>query len=536
MSRPYSKGDKRLEQRRGGRNQNNFNKGGNRGDRSAGERDFHKGGWQAAGNRGRNDFNRNEPKNQSNNNSVDLMKTLLKLVVDKSVAQIFNKELGMLILSRMRDADDLVSVSKSVDFNSVSFCNALCGVLREGLENNIRILQLDDNKITKFSVILDALIAAGLHEGITAISAQNNKISDIQFTYSLKKFSNLNELLLLGNSITTEKIYGDLPRNLPGLAILDGNPVVRNLLALRYPVVAPPIPEAEGVVQILKDNLFGAIMFKKFDALLNLYNADAVFSSCSAQTNGFFLSQIPVKPKLNTNSLPTELLRSMKGDFSLLNQKIRWRNLWKDRGNFGLVGKGRAEVSLKMKDFFGAQLPFHVQFNISSSNVEFLKTGEEPWMNVSVAIVTLHGTMRYYWNHNNSSTDISSCPFISYFFDRTFSLTLCPDQVNLGICNDMIHVRPDFVVLHDDNRPADSVFSAFTPDRLERLRRRLFPEVNLDMMRAFIQGMSDHGIPLSDFNLGELITRIRAASQEEMALALGSLEGLSSFIAKLTAS
>lgn len=534
MSRPYSKGDRRQDQRRGGGNQNNFNKGGSRGDRSIGDRGFNRGGWQDAKNRGRNDHKRNEPSNQSNNSSIDLMKTLLKLVVNKSVAQIFNKETGMLVLSRMRDAEDLVSVSKSVDFNSVSFCKALCEVLREELESNIRILQLDDNNISKFSVFLDALIGSGLHEGITAISAQNNRISDIQFIDVLKKFTNLNEVLLLGNSITKEKSYASLPRNLPGLAILDGEPVARNLLALRYPAEVLLTPEADGVINVLKVNLLGSIMFKNFDVLPNLYNSQAAFSCSSTLKNGFFLSQIPVKQLLNTNDLPVELLRSMKGDFCALNQALRWRNLFREPESFRHTTRGKNDVVAKLKDFCGVKFPFFVHFDIASSNVEFLRDTQEPWMNVSVAIVTIHGTMRYYWNPKKNDADVSLCPFISFFFDRTFSLTLCPDQVSLSVCNDMIHVRPDYVVSHRNGRPADSVFSAFAPDRLERLRRRLFPEGSLEIMAALIQGMANHGIPLSDYNLGELIARLKASTLEEMSLALGSPEGLSSFISKLT--
>lgn len=535
MNRPYSKGDRRQDQRRGGGNFNNGNRGGSRGDRSVGERGFTKGFAQGGGNRGRNEFNRDGAKNQNSTASVDLMKTLLKLVVDKSLTQIFDKEKGMLILSHMKEAEDLAAVSKSVDFNSVSFCKALCEVLREAFENNIRIIQLDDNSINKFSVVLEALIGAGLHEGITAISAQNNRIGDIQFIHCLKKFTNLNELLLLGNSITREKAYADLSRNLPGLALLDGNSIARNLLALQNPLWVSLTPEGEGIIQILKTNLFEFIMSKNFDAVLNLFSSQAAFSCSSLNQNGFFLNQIPTKSKLNTSELPTELLRAMKGDFSQLNQKIRWRNLLKDRESFRNVARGKAEVNVKIKDFCGAHLPFSVQFKIASSNVEFLSNVSEPWMKVPVAIVTIHGTMCYFWNPQKNFEHLSSCPFVSYFFDRTLSMTLSPDQVSWNVCNDMIHIRPDHVVAYDDNRPADAVFYGFTPERLERLRRRLFPEVNIGMMEAFVQELVNHGIPSSDYNLEQLIAQIKASPPEQMSLAFRSQEGLSAFVSNLIA-
>lgn len=496
-------------------------------DRSGGGR----GGFHHGGDRGRGNGKRGGGNQAS---TADFMKTLLALLVEKTYGQIFTEESGMLRLVKMRDADDLKAVKGSVDFHSVSFCKSLCEVLREKFENRISIIQIDDNQISKLPVFLDALINADLHEGITALSVQNNQIEGFGFLGSLRKFSRLNELVLLGNPVTKEPNYArEVSRRLPVLNLLDGNTCQRNLLSLPSPVWVSMSPDQEGILQFLKDNLLFPMMNRNFESLLGLYNSQAIYTVSASNQRPPFPHQIPLQAKNNTEGFPMELCRVMKGDFSRLRGKIQWRSVMQDPGVPRGVTSGKPEVIVKIKDFCASFLPIFIEMTTTCSNVEFLSSESEPWMSVPLCLATLHGNIRYYWKPSQSAdSNIKTLPFISCFFDRTLSLTISADNV-WTICNDMVHLRPDYVV-SQDGHPADPVFFSFAPERLERLRRRLFPEVSIEILRAIIQEMTNLGIPSSDFNLQQLILRIKSAPSEEVSAALTSPDSLSSFIGRIS--
>lgn len=536
MSRPYSKRGQ-FRGRGGGGNFNNDNRrGGDRGDRSAGGGGpgGRGGRWNNAGGRGGGggggrDRDRN---NGGSNPTADVMKTLLKLLVEKSYGQIFDDQMGMLIISKMREAEDLLEVQKSVDFNSVSFCKALCEVLKDKFGNNIRIVRLDENNIQKFGTILDAFVSSGLHESITAISAQNNQIADLQFLSTLKDFRNLNELMLTGNRVTMDESYSKLvTRRLPALALLDGEVVTRNMLRIQNPLWVDLSPEQSGISQFLMTNLSALLMERNFDALVGVYNTAAVASVSCPLPGPPFPNQIPCSVKHNTNGLLPEHARAMKSDLSQLRNKFRWRNIAKDPATIKNVVRGKPDIILRQKEWCGGNLPFHVKIVNSHTNVEFLSNTTEPWMNYPVCIATIHGTLRYYWSAKNMTTEIESCPFISCFFDRTVSLVLSDNTWT--ICNDMLHIRPDKQVTYNDGSLADSVFFGFSPERMERLRRRLFAEVPIEAFRELISQIASQGMPSSDFVLQQVVHAVKSSPPEVASAAFQSIEGLAQFVASV---
>lgn len=515
MARPYSKKGGSFHNRGGGGNHNNNNNGGGRGNGGGGgSNDGNFGGGRGGGRGGRGRFdnrrgpnhhndNRNNNNNNNNNSSsnnsgagagADVMKVLLSLLFEKSYSQIFDEASGKLDLSNMRASPDLETVQKRVDYNSVSFCKVLSEVLREKFADRIRVLQLDDNNIRQFKVFLSAMADADIHRGITAISAMRNSISDLSFVSALRRYDNLNEVLLRENTVTTQKEYmAQLIRQLPRLTFVDGVPVDRALLRLPNPLPsAAPSQQQLDVLMYLEQTLFSAMTNGNFDAALTLYGQQ--FSALSVNRGQEPLPQrVPLNAIANTSDLEKSMRNQMQADLSKLRSHMEFRNLATDSaGSMRNVAKGPQEIIKKLRTVCGdgKSMSVEVEFN-PNFNVVFMD--ESYHMRVPVCVLTVHGKMRYRWNPVHADTRQPTfapgkAPSISTFFDRTMSLTYDRNTNAWAIANDMLLLRPDRTVVHDDGTPSCPLFFANMPARVEQMRRRLMPGISAEVMMAIVNG------------------------------------------------
>lgn len=510
MSRPYGKKGYSFHNRSspggGGGGVGILGNGSNNGGRGGGRSgaDFGRGGGRSGGGGGGGRFNnhhhgggnRNNSHSDTNNSAssggADVMKVLLSLLFEKSYSQIFNEANGLLNLSNTRASPDLEPVQKRVDYNSVAFCKVLAEVLRETFADRIRVLQLDDNSIRQLKVFLTALADADIHRGITAISARNNSINDLSFVSGLKRYDGLNELLLIGNPVTNQKDYSTrLSRDLPRLNMIDGVAVDRALLRLPNPVnSAPPSQQQLSVLHYLEQTMFQSMASRNYDAITYLYGSQ--FSALSISRGPEPLPQrVPVSAVLNTGDLEKQLRNQMQADVSKLRSSQDFRNLATDSaGSMRNIAKGPQEIVSKLRHMCGGDKSISVEIEFNP-NFNVVMMDQSYHMRVPVCVVTVHGKMRYLWNPIRPETQqptfpAGKAPMISTFFDRTLTLTWDSNTNAWSIANDMVLMRPDRAVVHDDGTPSSPLFFANTPSRIEQMRRRLMPGITADVMAVIV--------------------------------------------------
>ncbi|TPP46023.1 hypothetical protein CGC20_32535 [Leishmania donovani] len=454
--------------------------------------------------------------NSGSSGGADVMKVLLSLLFEKSYSQIFNEANGLLNLSNTRASPDLEPVQKRVDYNSVAFCKVLAEVLREKFADRIRVLQLDDNSIRQLKVLLTALADADIHRGITAISARNNSINDLSFVSGLKRYDGLNELLLIGNPVTNQKDYSTrLSRDLPRLNMIDGVAVDRALLRLPNPVnSAPPSQQQLSVLHYLEQTMFQSMASRNYDAITYLYGSQ--FSALSISRGPEPLPQrVPVSAVLNTGDLEKQLRNQMQADVSKLRSSQDFRNLATDSaGSMRNIAKGPQEIVSKLRNMCGGDKSIAVEIEFNP-NFSVVMMDQSYHMRVPVCVVTVHGKMRYLWNPIRPETQQSTfpagkAPMISTFFDRTLTLTWDGNTNAWSIANDMVLMRPDRAVVHDDGTPSSPLFFANTPSRIEQMRRRLMPGITADVMAVIVNATS------SDEEVKQSIMQLLMLPQDQL--------------------
>ncbi|CBZ28269.1 conserved hypothetical protein [Leishmania mexicana MHOM/GT/2001/U1103] len=186
---------------------------------------------------------------QQGNGTVKVMSTMLKLFFEKQTQLIYNAETGMLNLSQLTSFDDLSTVASSINFNTRTFCVALCTCIRELVSPPPTILQLDHNDVKGFHNLGKALEEAGLHASLRALSLAHNKITSIDIAQELRHFAQLAEVNLVGNPVTESADYKlKFKKHLPWLQGLDGASMAAPPLELPWPRFFDPKHAPIGVM------------------------------------------------------------------------------------------------------------------------------------------------------------------------------------------------------------------------------------------------------------------------------------------------
>ncbi|KEG11888.1 nuclear RNA export factor 1/2 [Trypanosoma grayi] len=498
MSRPYSKHRGRGG---GGSGRGNFGRGhasqSDNAPSGRGGRWNGRGGWQG----GKNNHNNNNHNNNSNNNdknsggvgggggaAASVMTTLLDLLFQKSSGTIFCPANGMLDLSNFHDSPDLASVQRSVDFSSVAFCKSLADVVKNRIGTSLRILVLNNNNIRKLSSFLTALEEADVHHGVTTISATGNPISDLTFLGPLKKYGSLVELLLEGDPVTTRNDYrAQVTKSLPKLMMLDRVLIDRALLRLPNPLPANLHEAQISVLQFLEASMFAAAAAGNYDAMVNMYTPAAVFSVSRAEEP--IPRRLPLDATHNCQMLSAPQRNIINNDFAILRKHIQWRNIFSDVHSLRNISTGRAKASLALQSIGGGSKKFiSISHELNgNANVAFLSHN----MKVPTCVLTVHGRLFWHWAPKNSDGSNvlpeNVTPFFSCFFDRTMTLLLDNATSTWSIQNDMIFLRPDRTVVHENGTPSSPLFFANDSTRVEAMRRRYLPKATPEVMQTIIE-------------------------------------------------
>mmetsp|Transcript_81964 Transcript_81964/g.95761 ORF Transcript_81964/g.95761 Transcript_81964/m.95761 type:complete len:528 (-) Transcript_81964:260-1843(-) len=427
-----------------------------------------------------------------------VMTTLLKLLFQKQQHTIYSHEQGLLNLSKLRECEDLVDVKASVDFNSVTFCDSMCRVIKETIVPSPGILQLDGNGIRHLGCMIKALEKHGLHEGIKALSARDNDIATTDFVSLLRGFPALVEIALNNNPVTNTPDYKNYIRKLlPSLNGLDMKSIRDGGLALPWPALTPPSDSSS--LQVL--TFFQGLCQATPDSLPDFYAMDAHLS-VSLATNNAAVATDSLRSggvTLNKDSVRDIIalrLRQMDNDHNIT------------RGvKTSTIFRGRTMCVSKLVELVYPQ-QFDVFFDLHPvpqvTLVDAVGGGD-------VAIVTAHGYLvwRLKAAASSTSTSFEEMPTIRRRFARTLCIAF-RDQ-RFVVVNDALMLLSDESVV---------LFDAKTPDRLETIARRF--DVGVAVVTAAL------GLSSTDRDLYSFLDDVKgvpmAVLEECVMVAQGSAE------------
>ncbi|CBH17142.1 hypothetical protein, conserved [Trypanosoma brucei gambiense DAL972] len=419
-----------------------------------------------------------------------MMTTLLDLLFQKSSSVIFNRESGMLNLSNFSQSQDLTDVRKSVDFNNVTFCRSLVSVIKSHMGSMLRAVAVNDNKITKLSVFLSALVEADLHIGITALSATGNTIDDLSFIGPLKRFVNLGELVLKENPVTRREDYNSsVIQKVKSLMMLDDKVINRAPLRLPNPIPSSLSQLQFQVLYFLEADVFSAAAEGKWDTLTGVYAKNALFSVSRSEEP--IACRIPFDAKHKSDALNPTQRKVMTDDFVFLRKNVPWRNLHVEIHSLRSIACGQTKAVKAINILGGGERKF---FSVShelngNANVVFLSDN----MAVPTCVLTIHGRLFWHWSPIDGGEKIfarDDAPFVSCFFHRTMSLTLDPNGTTWSVHNDMMFLRPDRLLRQESGEKALPMFFANDPMRIEEMRRRYLPQAKTDVMKTIVEAVS----------------------------------------------
>ncbi|ORC91771.1 nuclear RNA export factor 1/2 [Trypanosoma theileri] len=507
--------------------------------------------------------------NGSSETATNLLSTMLKLVFEKQQHHVYNAATEMLDLTEFSKLPDLKDVASSINFNTQSFCHALCTTIKSLIIPPPSILQLKKNGITTLHPLATQLEKADLHLSLRAISFEDNQINSLDVLSDLKSFRNLQEIVFLGNPITENKNYrAQVRRVLPFLLGLDGESIVAPPLSLPWPqfVDAGYNDAQRHVLQFIQCSLLNPLesdgtpeVPRGVDVVSSVYAPNAVLS-ISLSSPESAVSSPARKMESGTQQLNQQrnIIREIVG-LRLKQTECNHNLLHGVKSN--VMACGRTKVCSQLEHWLYPKC-FNVQhFLHGSASASFLDNtylyGASPVaMKVPVTVVTLHGVMiwTYRSQQNNSNNDLPS-------IRRNFSRVLTVSQSEAGrwlITNDMVSLYP-FTGLSGDSQKKGSVSNGdsintdlsesrilFSPrtdrSRVELLSRRhnvppdvvmaLCQHVNNDAelitvlndIRGVPLSMFEHCAELTDSNVLESIqvcrigNRFGLAPQEGLAL------------------
>ena len=405
MSAPYKK--------RGGRG------GGGRGHGSPGGR-----GRESGGNRHSNDGGRGHGKHGggggrgggNEKGQSNVLTTMLRLVFEKN-AQVFVN--GVVNLNNFKQCGDLQSVTSSIDFNTKSFCQSLCSVIKD-FYSAPQFISIENNNVTSLHHFLDALIQYDLHSTLKGLDVANNGLKSLDFLKAMRRFENLHELKFEGNPVTQQADYlQKIRKAVPQLLGIDGVAVQRPPLGLPWPVAGQRSEDMTQILIHLDTNLFQTIAARGVDAAVGAYHTNATFTLTLAPD--FHLA---CRTENNDKQAGKDLAQFKN------RQKDKDRNLIASQ-HITRVAIGRAKVCSALIDSIYPKNVAVLHELDTNADIVPLQAG----VKTPLVMVSMHGVMK--WKHNNQSETDKFLNAAS--FDRTF--TMIHDGTGWSITNDLVHLR-----------------------------------------------------------------------------------------------
>ncbi|GET89821.1 hypothetical protein, conserved [Leishmania tarentolae] len=497
---------------------------------------------------------------QQGNGTVKVMSTMLKLFFEKQTQCIYNAETGMLNLSQLASFDDLSSVASSINFNTRTFCVALCTCIRELVSPPPTILQLDHNDVKGFHHLSKALEEAGLHASLRALSLAHNKITSTDIAQELRHFASLTEVNLIDNPVTQSPDYKLMfKKHVPWLHGLDGESMAAPPLELPWPRFFDPkhapidaINADHGFSSSVRvyDSAQKALLHFIQSAVLNplemepapglLTGVDAV-SDVYALNASFTFSLVSNEAAVSTPSR-TAGGGSSTAQRDVVREIVGFRMRQTESNHNVLLGLksttvaiGRTSVCAKLEHVLYPKNFVVSHYIHDSPDVAVLDNkGFGPnaivGMKQPLSVITLHGVMLWRYRTAGSDADVQHSNLVrdAIVIKRNFSRVITVSSTDPGrwhIVNDMITLYPfrggsaheDELearnsasvstapttpenLLFRDVHPYDVLFSPATdPKRAARIARRYrVPTAIVAILCSFVHSDRELGIILMD--------------------------------------
>lgn len=411
---------------------------------------------------------------QQSNGTVKVLSTMLKLFFEKQTQNIYDANSAMLNLSKLTAFEDLSSVASSINFNTRTFCVALCTCICELITPPPAILQLDDNSISGFHHFAKALEEAGLHTSLRALSLANNAITSSDVALELKHFTNLTEVNLVGNPCTTADDYkAKFKKYMPWLLGLDGASLAAPPLEMPWPRFFDPAETAldladpagslvrrydstqKAILHFIQASVLNPLemeptpgMLTGVDAVSDVYALNASFS-LSLVSNDAAVSTPSRTAGGGVASAQRDVVREIVG-FRMRQTESNHNILLGLKST--TVAMGRTSVCAKLEHVLYPKNFVVGHYIHDSPDVAVLDNkGFGPnavvGMKQPLSVVTLHGVMlwRYRTTGSNADTEHSALLRDAIVIKRNFSRVLTVSSSEPGrwrIVNDMVTLYP----------------------------------------------------------------------------------------------
>lgn len=407
----------------------------------------------------------------SSTGAASVLSTMLKLFFEKEQSRIYDAASSMLNISRLACYSDLTAVASSVNFNTRAFCTALCRCIADLITPPPSILQADENEMTTFHHFSSALQEVGLHTSLCAISLAQNQIKSTDVAVDLKPFSQLREVNLTGNPVTSAADYRQrIKKNLPWLQGLDGQGIATPPLDVPWPRFYDPdgICRGDDLLQDHGDRYYddtqkavlhfiqhsvlkplerepAAGILSGVDAVSDVYALNATFSFSLSSNN----AAVSTPTKTVSTSTQRDVIREIVG-FRLRQSESNHNLLLGIKA--ATVASGRTSVCAKLEHVLYPK-GFTVGHYIHSSpDVAVLDNkGFGPnavvAMKHPISVVTLHGVLIWRYRSTGSDADVANSGVLrdAIVIKRNFSRVLTVSAEEPGrwhVANDMVTLYP----------------------------------------------------------------------------------------------
>ncbi|KPA81028.1 hypothetical protein ABB37_04399 [Leptomonas pyrrhocoris] len=414
---------------------------------------------------------------EQSSGTVKVLSTMLKLFFEKQTQNIYDANAAMLNLSKLASFADLSSVASSINFNTRTFCVALCTCISELLTPPPAILQLDENGISSFHHFSKALEEAGLHTSLRALSLAHNEIASSDVAQELRQFANLTEVNLIGNPCTAADDYkAKFKKYVPWLLGLDGDGLTAPPLEMPWPRFFDPAQTAvdlaapssspvrrydstqQAVLQFIQTAVLNPLEMEPtlgvltgVDAVSDAYALNASFSF-SVVANDAAVSTPRRTAGGGAASAQRDVVREIVG--------LRMRQTESNHNLlFGLkattVAMGRTSVCAKLEHVlypktFAVRHFIHDSVDVAILDNKGFGPNAVVGMKQPLSVVTLHGVM--IWRYRTATTAAADTPHSTatqlrdaIVVKRNFSRVFTISSVEPGrwrVVNDMVTLFP----------------------------------------------------------------------------------------------
>lgn len=381
----------------------------------------------------------------------DVLITVLKLLFEKERDNIIMQDsTGVVLqLSSMANYVCLVSIQKSIDFNSKVFCDSLGRCIQEVCFPSLpRGYILDGNGIRSVLHLVNSFRYYGLADHVAALSLANNPLDSLDFVQHLKHFSNLREIVGAGSMCGEEamSVRDAIKSNLPSVMSIDGRSARAAPMSLPWPLhyrsqftdgstgsaALSHDPLQANLYQFITSSVLCPLEKADMETVSDAYSLSAMLSISFCDNNSAVSSG-------DGSLLDRDAVRDVVA--LRLRQNDANHNVVLKSAKSSVVAVGRADVCAALMNLVYSN-KFTVTHRIHDSvNVAVMDGHDASFcLPQPVSIVTIHGILS--WTHAPATISKHGETFsIRRCFSRTFTVSTA-DSGRWHVVNDMLSLYP----------------------------------------------------------------------------------------------